>query len=247
MIMKLRYFSPRLIGLLCLVLFFSGCNPYAQQVVPFKMPVAYPNVTQVAGIQIGARAFSDPNEAQTAFGFDIRGAGLFPVQLVIDHKGAYPVEINPSQTFLLDHQYNLWPVLEKRQAYQRVTKSSELAGVGTGAVKGGFLGAAAGALIGAAIGIVTKGGVGEAAGRGAAVGAAAGATVGGAAAYGSDKPSQDISSDLRNKALDNRPVRPMEIANGFIFFPGEAPSAREVRVQFVEVGTGRVYNVTLPL
>jgi len=245
--MKQRYLSGSLAGILCLILFFSGCSPYSQQVVPFKMPGALPNSIQVSGIQIGARAFTDPAETKAAFGFDARGAGLLPVQLVIDHKGTAPVEINPAQTFLLDHQNNLWPVLEKRLAYQRVTKNSELAGVGTGALKGGFLGAAAGALIGSAVGIVTKGGVGEAAAIGAAVGAAAGATAGGAAAYGSDKGSQEISSDLRNKSLDNRPIRPMEIVHGFIFFPGEALSAKEIRVQFKESGTSRVINVALPL
>jgi hypothetical protein len=245
--MRHNYFTKGLVGLLCLGLFFAGCSPYSQQVVPFKMPTGYPNMTQVAGIQIGARALSDPNEAQTVFGFDIRGAGLFPVQMVLDHRGTSPVEINPAQTFLLDYQNNLWPVLEKRLAYDRVTKHSELAGIGAGAAKHGLLGAAAGALIGAAIGIVTKGGIGEAAGMGAAVGAAAGATMGGAAAYGSDKAGQDISSDLRNKSLDNRPIRPLEIAHGFIFFPGEASSAKELRIQFIERGSGRIFNLSLPL
>lgn len=244
--MRRNYFMAG-VGLLCAGLLLWGCSPYSQQVVPFKMPATYPNMTQVAGIQIGARAYTDPNEAQTVFGFDIRGAGLFPVQVVLDHRGTYPVEINPTQTFLIDYQNNLWPVLDKRLAYDRVTRHSELAGIGTGAAKHGFLGAAAGALIGAAIGIVTKGGIGEAAGIGAAVGAAAGATMGGAAAYGSDKAGQDISSDLRNKSLENRPIRPLEIVHGFIFFPGEASSAKELRVQFVEVGSGRILNLALPL
>jgi hypothetical protein len=242
-----KYFIIGLAGILCLGLPLWGCSPYSQQVVPFKMPAGYPNMTQVAGIQIGARAYNDPNEAQTVFGFDIRGAGLFPVQVVLDHRGTSPVEINPSQTFLIDYQNNFWPVLDKRLAYDRVTKHSELARIGTGAAKTGLLGAAAGALIGAAIGIVTKGGIGEAAGMGAAVGAAAGATMGGAAAYGSDKAGQDISSDLRNKSLDNRPIRPFEIVHGFIFFPGEASSGKELRVQFVEIGTGRIFNLALPL
>jgi len=247
MIMQRSYFKTSLVGLLCLGMLLAGCSPYPKQVVPFKMPAAYPNMTQMAGIQIGGRAYNDPSEAQMVFGFDIRGAGLFPVQLVLDHRGTAPVEINPSQTFLIDYQNNFWPLLEKRAAYDRVSRYTEIAGVGSGAVKGGFLGAAAGALIGAAIGIVTKGGIGEAAGMGAAVGAAAGATMGGAAAYGSDKQGQDISSDLRSKMVDNRPIRPMELVHGFLFFPGEAASAKEVRVQFIEGGTGRILNLSLPL
>ncbi len=234
-------------GLLVVGLMLWGCNPYSQQVVPFKMPATYPNMTQVAGVQIGSRVFMDPNEAQSAFGFDIRGAGLLPVQVVLDNKGAYPIEINPTQTFLIDFQNNLWPVLDKRLAYERVAKHTELAGIGSGAAKHGFLGAAAGALIGAAIGIVGGRGIGEAAGKGAALGAAAGATLGGAAAYGSDRAGQDISEDLRNKSLENRPIRPLEIVHGFIFFPGEASSAKELRLQFKEVGSGRFFNVSLPL
>ncbi len=236
-----------ILGIVLISLFIWGCSPYTQQVVPLKMPASYSNMTQVAGIQIGARSFSDPNEAQNAFGFDIRGAGLLPVQVVMDHRGTSPIEINPTQTFLVDYQNNLWPVLDKRLAYERVAKHSELAGIGSGAVKHGFLGAAAGALIGAAIGIVGGRGVGEAAGKGAALGAAAGATLGGAAAYGSDKAGQNISEDLRNKSLENRAIRPMEIVHGFIFFPGEAASARDLRLQFKEVGTGRFFNVSLPL
>lgn len=244
--MKRRYFTM-VSGMLLAGLVLGGCSPYTQQVVPFKMPATYSNMTQVAGIQIGARAYIDPNEAQNAFGFDIRGAGLLPVQVVVDHKGTSPIEINPAQTFLIDHQNNLWPVLDKRLAYERVARYTEMAEIGSGAVKHGFLGATAGALIGAAIGIVSGRGVGEAAARGAAVGAAAGATAGGMAAYGANKANQDISNDLRNKSLESRPVRPLDIVHGFIFFPGEASSAKELRLQFKEIGTGRFLNIALPL
>jgi hypothetical protein len=233
-------------AILTLSFILISCAPYSQQVVPFKMPAAFSNMTQVAGMQIGAMAYTDPNEAQNAFGFDIRGAGLLPVQVVIDHKGTSAVEINPAQTFLVDRQNNLWPVLDKRLAYERVARYSEMAEVGAGAVKHGFLGATAGALIGAAIGIVTGRHVGEAAARGAAVGAAAGATTGGAAAYGAARANQDIAHDLRTKSLESRPIQPMEIAHGFIFFPGEASSAKELRLQLKEVGSGRFLNLTLP-
>jgi hypothetical protein len=244
--MKIRYVRT-LIGIILGGQLLWGCSPYRQQVVPFKMPGSFSNMTQVAGLQIGARAYSDPNEAQKAFGFDIRGAGLLPVQVVIDHKGTSPVEISSAQTFLVDHQNNLWPVLDKRLAYERVARYSEMAEIGSSAAKHGFLGAAAGALIGAAIGIVSGRGLGEGAGRGAVIGGAAGATAGGISAYESNKANENISSDLRNKSLESRPIRPMEIVHGFIFFPGEASSAKELRLQFKEVGTDRFLNLTLPL
>jgi hypothetical protein len=236
------------ISILSAGLLLWGCASYTQQVVPFKMPATYSNLTQVGGMQIGAMAYSQPNEARNAFGFDIRGAGLLPVQVVIDHKGASPVEINPAQTFLVDHQNNFWPVLDKRLAYERVARYNQIIEAHTNAARTGLLGATVGAMIGAAIGIVTNQPVGDAALKGAAVGGTAGAISGGASALDPNNPSyRNISEDLRNKSLESRPIRPMEIVHGFIFFPGEASSAKELRLQFSEIGTGRFLNVTLPL
>ena len=133
-------------------------------------------------------------------------------------------------------------MLDKRLA-ERVARYSEMAEIGSGAVRHGFLGATAGALIGAAIGIVTGRGVGEAAVRGAA----AGAVAGGASAVDSNKAYQEIFDDLRNKSLESRPIQPLEIVHGFIFFPGEASSAKELRLQIREIGTGRFLNIALPL
>ena len=224
-----------------------GCSPYTQQVVPFQMPAAYPNLVKLAGLEIGARAYPEPNEAQGVFGFDIRGAGLLPVQVVIDNKGNYPLEINPGQTFLVDQQNNFWPVLDKRLAYDRVAKSAQPAAIGSSAASSGFLAGAAGALIGAAIGIVAGRHVGNYALSGAAIGAAAGATVGGAQAIGDHPVYREIADDLRTKSLENRPIKPMELVNGFIFFPGEASSVKELRLQFQEIGSNRYLPVALPL
>ena len=45
--------------ILCIILALGlnlwGCSPYTQQVVPFRMPAAYPNLVKVAGLEIGAR------------------------------------------------------------------------------------------------------------------------------------------------------------------------------------------------
>jgi hypothetical protein len=224
-----------------------GCSPYTQQVVPFRMPAAYPNMVKVAGLEIGAKAYPEPNEAQAAFGFDVRGAGLMPVQVVIDNKGNYPLEINPSQTFLVDLQNNFWPVLDKRLAYDRVARSAQPGAIGSSAAASGFLAGAAGALIGAAIGIVAGQNVGNYALSGAAIGAAAGATVGGAQAIGDHPVYREIADDLRTKSLENRPIRPLEVVHGFIFFPGEASSGKELRLQFKEIGSDRFLSVALPL
>ena len=105
----------------------------------------------------------------------------------------------------------------------------------------GFLGATAGAIIGAAVGIVTGQGIGSAIGKGAAVGAAAGATLGGAKGFASDDARREIINDLNRKSLENKAVNPHNLAHGFIFFPGEAPSAKQLRLQLIEVDAGKVH------
>jgi hypothetical protein len=224
-----------------------GCTTYKEQAVPFKLPQAYPNRVDIENVSLAAVAFADSQEASQVFGFDIREAGLLPIQVIVDNRGNQGVEILSQQTFLIDRQNNLWNILDNQMAYDRVAKSSELGSVAKGAIKPGILGGAAGALLGAAIGIVTGGGVGQAAGRGAALGAAVGATLGGAGAYASGSQYSEVSKGLQSKSLENRPVKPGEIAHGFLFFPGEAASARELRLQVRLIPSGKVHILILPL
>lgn len=224
---------------------FAGCSAYKQQVVPFKMPSAYPNATDVAGATIAAKAYDDGQEAQNAFGFDIRGAGVFPVQVVFDNRGPHPIEIAPDQTFLIDEQGNMWPVLDSGLVYNRVAKKTEMGKVLPEAGKGSLWGGAAGAILGAAIGIVTGTNVGSAAGKGAAAGAAVGATVGGVKGATDRDPQAQIREDLERRSLESRPVRPYEIAHGFIFFPGESGRSRELRIRLREMDTKQSHAVIL--
>jgi hypothetical protein len=231
--------------LLAITTLAAGCSSYKQQVVPFKMPSAYPNAIEIAGATIAAKAYDDNQEAQKAFGFDIRGAGVFPVQVIFDNKGPHPLEIAPDQTFLVDEQGNLWPVLESGLVYNRVAKKTEMGKVLPEAGKGGFLGGAAGAILGAAIGIVSGSNVGSAAGKGAAIGAAAGATIGGAKGMGDREPQVQIREDLERRSLESRPVNPYEIAHGFIFFPGESGQSRELRLRLREIDTKKTHALIL--
>ncbi|HYA04092.1 MAG TPA: hypothetical protein VEI04_13380 [Syntrophobacteria bacterium] len=234
--------------LLSLLLAVGGCSTaYQARPLPFKAPSAYPNAQQVAGATMAAEAFADSKRAQEAFGFDVRGAGFLPVEVVFDNQGSHPLEINGAQTFLEDAQGNLWPVLDRNTAYERATKYSQTKEIFKEGAYHGFLGAAAGALIGAAVGVVSGQNVAVAAGKGAAIGAAGGATLGGAKGYLSDEARHTITDDLRQKSLQNRPVEPRNLAYGFLFFPGEAPSARELRLQLRETDTGAVYVVTFAL
>jgi hypothetical protein len=231
------------LGLVVFALHLGACSTYKATPLPFKAPAAYPNVTRVDGAEIAAKAYADPEEARGAFGFDIRGAGMLPVQVVFDNQGGHFLKINGGQTFLEDDQGNLWPILEKKIAYDRASRHAGTRHMLGEAGSKGLLGAGAGAIIGGAIGIVTGTHVGSAAGKGAAAGGALGAVGGGAAAYGSGEARGEIVSDLRRKSLENKAVEPGGLANGFLFFPGEASSPRQLRLQLVQEDTGKVINL----
>jgi len=213
--------------------------------LPFKKPASYPNATEISGTMIAAQAFVDPGEAKEAFGFDIREAGMLPVQVVFDNQGSHSLEINASQTFLEDHEGNMWPILASEIAYERAEKYAQTKQIFKEGAYHGFLGAAAGAVIGAAVGIVTGDNVAEAAGKGAATGAAAGATLGAAKGYTSNDARRTIINDLQRKSLQNKAVDPKSLIFGFIFFPGEARSAKQLRLQLIEGDTGAVHVLKL--
>jgi hypothetical protein len=84
-------------------------------------------------------------------------------------------------------------------------------------------------------------------GKGAALGAAGGAIVGtGKEATSTDRQTM-ILNDLRSKGLESKIIPIDHLANGFLFFPGEAKTARSVKLQFRELEDGKVHNVTLNL
>ncbi|MFH1349519.1 MAG: hypothetical protein ABII26_01155 [Pseudomonadota bacterium] len=236
----------RLFILAVAFLFSASCaTSYKAKPLPFKSPASYPNATQVAGATVAAQAFVNPDEAKGAFGFDIRGAGMLPVQVVFDNPGPHALEINPSQTFLEDEQGNLWPILDSETAYERASKYAETKQIFKEGAYHGFLGAAAGAVIGTAVGIVTGENVAKTAGKGAAVGAAAGSTLGGVKGYASNDARRLIMDDLRQKSLQNRTVEPKSLTFGFLFFPGEAGSAKQLRLQLVDAVSKTVHVINL--
>ena len=118
-------------------------------------PTRFANVQQVGGAKVAAEQYADKAAAKEAFGFDIRGAGLLPVQVVFDNQGPQRFEIVPDQTFLVDAAGGYWNLLDRKTAYQRVESSSEYGSIVKGGAEKGMWGAAAGALAGAAIGILS--------------------------------------------------------------------------------------------
>jgi hypothetical protein len=156
---------------------------------------------------------------------------MLPVEVVIDNRGVHPLEINASQTFLEDKSSNLWPLLARNYAYERATKYTETHETFKGLARSSIIGAAAGA----AIGLLIRHDVGEASGKGAVIGGVGGGIVGGAkGAENADEARHAVMDDLRQKSLQSRPIMPNDLSYGFTFFPGEAKTAKQLRLQVVE-------------
>lgn len=236
-----------LLVLMIFILVASCATAYKAQPIPFRMPNSYANAVVVAGATVGAEAFVDSIKAQEIFGFDVRGAGLLPVEVVFDNQGPHSLKINSRQTFLEDEKGNLWPILDEKTAYDRTTQYAQTKQIFREGAYSGFLGATAGAIIGAALGVVSGGRVGAGIGRGAAIGAAAGATIGGARGYSEQGDARrTIINDLNKKSLENQSIS-QGLSYGLLFFPGEAQSAKELRLQVAEIDTGKVYVVRFKL
>jgi len=242
--------TKRLIPILMagLLLAATGCSTsYKARPTSFRAPESYANAIKVGQTTVAARAFVDSRQAEEAFGFDVRGAGFLPVQVAFDNQSPQTLSIIAGQTFLYDAEGNVWPVLDQQTAYQRATRYSQTKEIFKEGAYKGLWGATAGAVIGAAIGVITGSDVLAGAGKGAAVGAATGAVIGGVEGSGGASARTAIITDLNNKSLQNKAIPPKSLAHGFIFFPGEAKSARKLRLQIREGDGEQVFTVMLEL
>lgn len=238
----------KIILLLMMAAHLSACATYESRSVSFRPPQDYINYQDVAGIQVGAEAFADKQQAEDAFGFNIRDAGLLPVQVVIDNKSGQGMEVVSGQTFLIDRSNRYWKLLSNREAVERVDKATQAGSITSGAGKGAAWGAATGALLGLAIGIVSGHDAGSAIVKGGVLGGVGGAVIGGASKGGDDREREyKIADDVREKGMEGKIMAAEALASGFIFFPGEAESVKELRLQvrFRESGTVRTLNLRL--
>lgn len=233
------------ISFLWCMIFLVSCSTYGEKVAPIPLPGSIMDHVNVHNVILVAKAYLEEDQAENAFGFDIRDAGLLPVRIVIDNQSASNVKISPRQTFLIDSKEQAWPLLTAEQAYQRVGASVEIGETFLSAAKPSVLAGAAGAVAGFAIGILAGKDVGEFAVKGAAVGASVGAIYGGAKRQ--QTLEDEVRKDLAQHSLRNHSVRPGELAHGFLFFPGknEAKSAKRLRLN-VEIA-GQAQVVSLPV
>ena len=138
--------------LLTLMFVLFSCTTYKTQYVGFRPAAEYPNNVIAGGVTVGAEAYADQAAAQNAFGFDIKKAGLLPVQVVMDNKSGNEVQVVLDQTFLVDNNNRYWNLIPNYAAVDRVTAATQSGAIVSGAAKGAGWGAAAGAVLGAAFG-----------------------------------------------------------------------------------------------
>ncbi|MQM39162.1 hypothetical protein KBTX_03184 [wastewater metagenome] len=234
--MRNRRWIPVVVAVMLTAL-LAGCASYGEQrVAPIPMPASQADSVTVNGATLLARAYLDPDTAEEAFGFDIRGAGLLPVQFVVDNTTTGEVRIDDDKMLLIDREGNAWPVLSADQALERVRTRVEQGEAIRSGARSSLLTALAGAIAGAAIGVVSGDDVVNTAGKGAAVGAAAGALGGGVSGYAN--VGKDIRRDLAERSMRDRVIQPGELAYGFMFFPGakEAQSVERLRLSVVVDG-----------
>jgi hypothetical protein len=201
----------------------SACATYVNSSLSFRPPQEYGNFQNVSGLMVGGEAFTDKKIAEETFGFDIRGAGVFPVQIVIDNRSEQGIEIVPGQTYLIDASDVSWKILSNGEAVERVEKGSRGETAAGGAGKGG-------ALLGLAIGVAS----GQAAGE---------AAVGGGVTDGAS--NELTGEDAREQGSDGRVIPAGSLARGFIYFSGEAATVRELRLQIRFRGSGAMETISL--
>ena len=235
------------VGVLLVLLFgMLSCTTYKSQYVGFRPAADYPNSVAVEGVTVGAEAYADPATAREAFGFDIKKTGLLPVQVVMNNQSDHMVDVVRDQTFLVDADNRYWNLIPNRVAVERVHEATQSGAILKGAGRGAGWGAATGAVLGAAFGILTGESVAETAGKAAAVGAAGGAVYGGAKEGTDTGRERTIADDIREKGLEGKAIPEYSLANGFLFFPAEAKTAKELRLQMQDIDTGTLYSVILP-
>ncbi len=227
------------------IMALAGCASYHYKAVPFTLPSSQPGHVDIDGVYVSATAYLSSEYAKSRFGFDIRKAGLLPVQVVMDNQSGKKVTIDPFQTFLIDNSGQAWSILPEQEAYKRIKDYGAIGHALGSTVKPAALLGATGALLGFAVGIVSGHEARRNAEAGAVIGATTGALASGVKSW--SEAEEEIRRDLLGRSLKSRPIEPGELVHGFLFFPGkkEALSARSLRLAIRIGGREKIVNVPL--
>jgi hypothetical protein len=238
----------KIISLLIIAMLLSACATAKSRSVSFRPPQDFVNYNNISGLKVGAEVFDDTKLAEEAFGFDIRAAGLLPVQVVMNNRSGQVVEVVADQTFLIDDNNRYWKVLSNREVAERFQKAADGGAITGGIAKNAVPGASAGALLGMTFGVVSRGDAGSAIVKGGTSGGAGDAAAGGVGKAGDDRQREiKIADDLWNKGIDGKVLLEETLASGMVYFPGEVTFAKELRLQVKFRGDKRFKTLNLKL
>lgn len=181
----------RILCSLLLASLMAACAAGENGAPSIRPPQEFINYQNASGVMIGGEAHGDQKMAESLFGFDILGAGILPVQLVLDNRSGQGVEVVANRTYLVARGDERWKPLQNTEALARVGWDV----TGKDKDKDIVPGTAAGALLEHAISPLPPPG------------------------------------KLLKKGIEGKLIPSGGTASGFLYFPGEAVAARELRLQ----------------
>ncbi|MDR0620399.1 MAG: hypothetical protein LBJ61_00745 [Deltaproteobacteria bacterium] len=223
----------------------TACAPrYEFKPIPVRTLDGFPYRVTFAGGLVGAYALYDTKEVTKFFGFDLKKAGVIPVQIAVRNDQP-KATLTLTKATLLDAEGLLWEVLPSDVVVRRIDEHTSGGLTGEQGARRTLLWGLAGGVLGAAVGVVSGSSVGEAAAKGAAVGGAAGVASSIAQAGEETSDARDIQRDFSTRNIDHATVNPGESANGLLYFPAEASQPRRLNLTF-QTGAGAV-SAEVPL
>ncbi|MDR1920661.1 MAG: hypothetical protein LBS31_02830 [Candidatus Adiutrix sp.] len=231
--LKSDVFSPLFLLATLAAALAGGCAvKYEYKPIPVKDISAYHNNTSVLGAQVGAEAYWQTAALRRLFGFNLKEAGLIPVQVAVDNPGSRPLTILRGAR-VLDEGGDWWELLPEHVVYNRVNDYTSGGLDGERLFRRSFLYGLAGGVVGAAVGVVAGVNVAEAAGKGAAVGGALGAASEIAATDENRGSPEEVALDFSSRDLGGgRVVAAGAVESGFLYFPSEMKRPVRLRLYF---------------
>jgi hypothetical protein len=231
--------------LLSVMLVTASCAPrYEFKPIPVKSLDSFTNLTTFPEGRAGAQAIYDSKEVTRFFGFDLKKAGVIPVQVAVANTQAgAPLVL--SKATLQDAEGLLWEVLPSDVVIRRIDEHTSGGLSGEQGVRRSLLWGLAGGVLGAAVGVATGTSVAGAAGKGAAVGAAVGIASSIGQGGMDDQTGYDIQRDFSTRNIDHSSIAPGDTANGLLYFPAEASKPTKLHLSFKTATGGRDLEIPL--
>lgn len=211
--------------------------------VPFMLPENMRGHQDYEGLVVAVVPIATSEHSNRIFGFDMKEAGVLPVQVVMHNTGTKSFVITARQFFGITYEGTYHSALSAGAVGYRIKDVSVGSNVATQATVQGFWGAALGAGVGAGVGLLT-GDLGSGAATGAIIGGGAG-VLSGVGDGLSDDWTEKYKQQLAGQTLGNSDLHPGDIRSGFIYLPSKGYC--KLRVKLFNVTANRMKEMFFPL